>query len=366
MTKETEKTGPASGALDRQHSERFRQLLFITVVFGAVAAIAGVAMLPVIPAATLADYLVQIVLALLLISVALWMTLQPERDFSGIFAVTVGLITLLFLAKFFVGLVTAFGGEPLAVVLMPYSGWWPIPIVAAYVYMPHRAAFRVAGLYVLLLAAMLGVYALWSPAPFFDDFLLLCLAVQALFAHPAFLLLMHSQARFQQDLIQRIETTEAERDRWFAAVSRDQTTALLNRTGFTLALVERLARERPGERLVVLQVDNAVELERVRGSDEVNGLAAALGEALQRHRPEAQQLCRLGTLHFAWLDPAGTDQLRAALSRLRHDWQGPQLRLRAGAVSWQPGESLDGWLQRAEFAAFSATTAGPGVAFAAD
>jgi len=177
---------------------------------------------------------------------------------------------------------------------------------------------------------------------------------------------MHSQARFQQDLFQRIAAAEAERDRWFAAVSRDPGTGLLNRTGFTLALVERLRHQRPEERLVVLQVDNAAELERLRGSDDFEGLAAALGAALQRHRPAAELLCRLGGLHFAWLDAAGSEAMHAALSRLRREWQGPMLKLRAGAVAWQADESLDSWLERAEFAAFAATTGGAGVAVAAD
>jgi diguanylate cyclase (GGDEF)-like protein len=135
----------------------------------------------------------------------------------------------------------------------------------------------------------------------------------------------------------------------------DHLTGLLNRNGFTKAATRELAlAARTGYQLTIALVD----LDDFKGVNDAHGHAAGdrllrdLARAWERALRPGDLLGRFGGDEFVVLFPATSEQdSEVPLGRMR---QAHEAAWSAGVAGWQPGESLDACLARADVGLYEA------------
>ncbi|GGN20754.1 diguanylate cyclase (GGDEF)-like protein [Actinoplanes campanulatus] len=160
----------------------------------------------------------------------------------------------------------------------------------------------------------------------------------------------------------RHQQTELER----LALS-DHLTGLPNRTGFTLALTDRLAGGRPAT-VLLIDIDDFKMVNDTLGPAAADQLLARLAERLRRCADgDRGCVARLGGDEFAVLLPSGDPAgIEAAAARFQHAVGRPlpveaqrfMLHASIGVVVAEPGETADEVLRNADIAMYVAKDAG--------
>ncbi|GGN76876.1 hypothetical protein GCM10010112_49400 [Actinoplanes lobatus] len=160
----------------------------------------------------------------------------------------------------------------------------------------------------------------------------------------------------------RHQQTELER----LALS-DYLTGLPNRTGFTLALTDRLDRGRPAT-VLLIDIDDFKMVNDTLGPSAADQLLARLAERLRRcAHGDRESVARLGGDEFAVLMPSGDPAgIEAAAARFQHAVGRPLpvgeqrflLHASIGVMVAEPGDTADEVLRNADIAMYAAKSAG--------
>jgi diguanylate cyclase (GGDEF)-like protein len=128
----------------------------------------------------------------------------------------------------------------------------------------------------------------------------------------------------------------------------DSLTGLLNRAGFGEAagrLLALAAREKLPVSVALIDLDGFKQVNDLNGHAAGDELLVELGRAWARQLRGSEVLARLGGDEFALLFIADGDAAVDALGRLR---EAAPVGWSAGVVEWQPGESLERAMARAD------------------
>lgn len=326
-----------------------RQMLYAVSLLGAISSSVGVTLLPITPGVTLADYLLQWSFVIVLGGASLAMTIYQEVNLARLCRIVVSAISVGFAARFGAGIFAAgqteMGGSD---TMLPYAGWWPMPLVMVYLFLPRNQAVRAGVTYCLALALMLGAYSSLYWSAFLADFGMLCLAVQVIFAHPLFLALLHIASALQAE---RATPAHADTPRATPPTTDDTDTPLPFRVFF-----ERLREAAQGQSDKTLVVASYEKSQQIDGPDcPLRATQSALQDAEIGIAAATRMgdctlvlLCRENPLNMA--DNAFISRLRTQLP--------PGLELRLGITRHIPPESPQAWLERGQFAAYNAEGAG--------
>lgn len=349
----------ASSASIEAMFESYRQPLFGLLAVTFVAALVALVRLSARADMLFVDYLFQAALVALIAITVVVLAAGQQRPLMSAMRMLVYGLGALHVAKLVATWRSGMELQQLEASLLPYAGWYPLVIILTYLCMPDRMAVWVAAAYVLALnIGLLGVILL-NPV-FHDSVPLAGLWVEFILALPVAIGLMHGLGHFLRRLIAQMAKVQEEKNRWVEALSVDRETGVLNRTGFTQRILDRLLDETQVKpELLVLKVENAGQLESTGGRELVRARATGLADQLRRQLGEQDLLSRMANLSFCWVRPADDRDLGELLGELLGDLPGADYSLRIGAARYHPGETLDAWIARAEFSAFAASGPAP-------
>ncbi|MBL8332627.1 MAG: diguanylate cyclase [Rubrivivax sp.] len=180
----------------------------------------------------------------------------------------------------------------------------------------------------------------------------------------------HARAR---ELESRVRALEAELRELSDEVATDALTQVANRRGLAQAFaVEAARREREGAAaplsVGLIDIDNFKRLNDTLGHAAGDKALQSLAVAVRERLRPVDHLARFGGEEFVVLLPGtGRDEAQQALTRLQrslsaalflHENQEVFVTFSAGVTEWQPGETLESALERADQALYEAKRTG--------